>query len=139
PVPVPVLGPTGIPVLSPNKTRFPGSDYYEVEAAQFTQQLHPNIPPTTFWGYADAATKNHRYLGGVIVAKRGTPVKLKLTNLLPPRHILPVDPTLVDPVMAGEFGGRQDRIAVHLHGGAVTWDNDGGPFNWYSNADAANG
>src|SRR5512136_2590954 len=77
------LGPTGIPVLTPNTTLFPGTDYYEIEAAQFTQQLHPAIPTTTFWGYADAATKNHRYLGGAIVAKRGTPVTIKVTNLLP--------------------------------------------------------
>ncbi len=132
-VPLPGLGPTGIPVLSPNTTMFPGIDYYEIEAAQFTQQVHPAIPPTTFWGYADAATKNHRYLGGVIVAKRNRPVKLKLTNLLPAQHILPVDPTLVDPAMLAETGGRTDRLAVHLHGGLVRWDMDGGPFHWFTN------
>jgi spore coat protein A, manganese oxidase len=132
-VPLPGLGPTGIPVLTPNKTKFPGTDYYEIEAAQFTQQLHPAIPTTTFWGYADAASKNHRYLGGVIVATHGTPVKLKITNALPARHILPVDPTLVDPTMLAETGGRQDRTCVHLHGGLVFWDDDGGPFSWFSN------
>src|SRR6516225_11922337 len=131
-VPLPGLGPTGIPVLTPNKTKFPGTDYYEIETAQFTQQLHPAIPTTTFFGYADAATKNHRYLGGVIVATSGTPVKLKITNLLPARHILPVDPTLVDPTMLAETGGRQDRTCVHLHGGLVFWDSDGGPFAWFS-------
>src|SRR5207253_1851361 len=72
-VPLPGLGPTGIPVLTPNTTRFPGKDFYEVQVAQYTQQVHPAIPPTTFWGYADATTKNHRYLGGVIVAKRNRP------------------------------------------------------------------
>jgi spore coat protein A len=132
-VPLPGLGPTGIPVLTPNKTKFPGTDYYEIEAAQFAQQLHPAIPTTTFFGYADAVTKNHRYLGGVIVATSGTPVKLKITNLLPAKHILPVDPTLVDPTMSAETGGRQDRICVHLHGGFVFWDDDGGPFHWFSN------
>jgi spore coat protein A len=123
--------------LTPNKKLFPGTDYYEIEAAQFTQQLHPAIPTTTFFGYADAATKNHRYLGGVIVATRGTPVKLKITNLLPARHILPVDPTLMDPTMLA--GTRQDRIAVHLHGGFVFWDDDGGPFHWFSNANNPGG
>lgn len=138
-VTLPGLGPTGIPVLTPNKTMFPGTDYYEIEAAQFTQQLHPNIPTTNFYGYADAASKNHRYLGGVIVATSGTPVKLKITNLLPAKHILPVDPTLVDPTMLAETGGRQDRIAVHLHGGLVFWDSDGGPFAWFSNANNLGG
>ena len=132
-VPLPGLGPTGIPVLTPNKTLFRGTDYYEIEVAQFTQQLHPAIPTTTFWGYADATTKNHRYLGGVIVAKRGTPVKLKVTNRMPAASILPVDPTLVDPTMAAAFGGRTDRICIHLHGGFVFWDSDGGPFHWFSN------
>jgi spore coat protein A, manganese oxidase len=36
--------------------------------------------------------------------------------------------------MAAETGGRVDRIAVHLHGGLVTWTNDGGPFAWFSSA-----
>ena len=138
-VPLPGLGPTSIPVLTPNKTKFPGTDYYEIEAAQFTQQVHPAIPTTTFWGYADAASKNHRYLGGAIVATRDTPVKLKITNALPPRHILPVDTTLVDPTMLAETGGRQDRICVHLHGGLVFWDDDGGPFHWFSNANNPGG
>jgi len=132
-VPLPGLGPPGIPVLTPNKTKYPGTDYYEIEAAQFTQQLHPAIPRTTFFGYADAATKNHGYLGGVIVATRGTPVKLKVTNALPRKHILPVDPTLVDPPIVPEVNGRQDRICVHLHGGFVFWNSDGGPFAWFSN------
>jgi FtsP/CotA-like multicopper oxidase with cupredoxin domain len=138
-VPLPGLGPNGIPVLSPNKTLYPGTDYYEIQAAQFTQQVHPAIPPTSFWGYADAASKNNRYLGGVIVAARGTPVKIKITNRLPAASILPVDPTLVDAAMAAAFGARTDRIAVHLHGGLVTWDNDGGPFHWFSNADNPGG
>src|SRR5437016_8096900 len=128
-VPLPGLGPTGIPVLTPNTTRFPGKDFYEVQVAQYTQQVHPAIPPTTFWGYADATTKNHRYLGGVIVAKRNRPVRLRVTNLLPASHVLPADPTQLDP---GE-DGRTDKLAVHLHGGLVQWRYDVGPYNWCSN------
>jgi spore coat protein A len=139
-VTLPGLGPGGannlgnyISVLSPDKTTFPGTDYYQIVAKQFTQQVHDAIPPTKFWGYADATSLDSRYLGGVIIAKRGTPVKLKVTNRLPALHILPVDPTLVDPTMSAETGGRQDRTTVHLHGGLVFWDNDGGPFTWFSN------
>lgn len=131
-VQLPGLGPTGIPVLTPR--RVSGRDYYEIVAKQFTQQIHPNIPSTTFWGYADAAAPGSaRYLGGVIVAKRKTPVRVKLTNLLPATHILPVDPTAIDPSMGAEVGGRVDRIALHIHGGLVHWDSDGGPFAWFSN------
>jgi spore coat protein A len=139
---LPGLGPAGannfgnyIPVLSPDKTTFPGTDYYKIVARQYTQQVHPAIPTTTFWGYADAGTLDSRYLGGVIVAKRGTPVKMKVTNLLPADHILPVDPTMLDP---GE-NGRTDKLAVHLHGGLITWINDGGPYNWFSNANNPGG
>ncbi len=124
------LGPTGIPVLTANTTTFPGTDYYEIVAQQFTQQLHENLPATKFWGYADAANPGSgRYLGGVIVASRNRPVKLKLTNRLPGTHILPVDPTL----MLAEDGGRVDRTAIHIHGGLVHWTSDGGPFAWFSN------
>lgn len=140
-VSLPGLGPGGknelgnyIPVLTPNTTLFPGVDFYQIVARQFKQQVHPAIRTTTFWGYAaDGMTPDSRYLGGVIVAKRGTPVKLKVTNQLPGRHILPVDPTMVDPKMSAEVGGRTDRITVHLHGGLVRWDSDGGPFSWYTN------
>src|ERR1700756_2997004 len=108
-VTLPGLGPGGannlgnyIQVLS-NLTPNTGTDNFQIVAKQFTQQLHPNLPPTTFWGYADATIPyKGTYLGGVIVAKRRTPVNLKLTNLLPPQHILPVDPTLVDPMMFAE-------------------------------------
>jgi FtsP/CotA-like multicopper oxidase with cupredoxin domain len=143
---LPGLGPSGanklgnyIPVLSPNTTLFPGTDYYNIVAQQFTQQVHPAIPKTTFWGYADAATPDSRYLGGVIVAKRGTPVKLRFTNLLPAKHILPVDPTMVDPSVAAEVAGRTDRATVHLHGGFNFWNSDGGPFSWFTNANNPGG
>ena len=137
---LPALGPGGannfgnyLTVLSPNTKKYKGTDYYEVVVKQFTQQLHPDIPPTKFWGYVDAATLDSKYLGGVIVAQRNRPVKLQITNQLPAQHLLPVDPTLVGPSMLAETGGRQDRIAAHLHGGLIQWQNDGGPFHWYSN------
>ena len=138
---LPALGPSGrnsfgnyITVLSPDQKKYPGTDYYEIVAKQFQQQLHPNIPKTTFWGYADAKTLDSKYLGGVIVAKRKRPVKLKITNLLPNLHILPVDYTAIDPLVGAETGMRVDRLAVHLHGGLVHWQFDGGPFSWFSNA-----
>ncbi len=126
------LGPTGIPALTPNTTTFRGTDYYEIVARQFSQTIYdqPGLTLTPkFWGYADKTTLNSRYLGGVIVAQTGRPVKIKAYNSLPPAHILPVDPT----TSFAEGGGRVDRIAIHLHGGLVQWTSDGGPFAWYSN------
>jgi len=53
----------------------------------------------------------------VIVVTTGVPVGLKVTNIMPAKSILPVDPTLVDPVMSAESGGRTDRIFSSLAGG----------------------
>ena len=132
--PLPGLGPSGIPVATANTTRFPGADYYEIEVGQFQQQLHPDLPPTTLRGYADTASglvgggkPNHRYLGGLIVARKDRPVWLKIKNNLPEGpHPLPVDTTLM-----GVVNGQNDnRICTHLHGGFVPWTSDGGPHAW---------
>ena len=132
--PLPGLGPSGLPVATPNTTRFPGADFYEIEVGQFQQQFHPMLPATTLRGYADAAyglsangAPNHRYLGGVIVARKGRPVWLKVRNNLPDGpHPLPVDTSLM-----GVMNGQNDnRISTHLHGGFVPWTSDGGPQAW---------
>jgi len=129
-VPLQGLGPTGIPVASPNTTVFPGEDYYQIRVGEFTQQMHPDLPgPTKFWGFADVTNgqaPNHRYLGGVIVAQKGRPVRMKVINQLPPVHPLPVDQT----IMGAEL--EQNRCCIHLHGGLVPWTSDGGPFAWFS-------
>lgn len=49
--------------------------------------MHPDLPAkTAFFGYTDLFTLDQKYLGGAIVAKRGTPILLTVTNLLPERH-----------------------------------------------------
>lgn len=120
---LPGLGPAGIPVAS--STPYLGADYYQLQAAEYTQQLHPQLPATRLWGYADAATGVHRHLGPVIVAQRGTPVRLTMRNLLPATHPLPVDVSLPGAELAA------NRIALHLHGGYTPWISDGGPFSWF--------
>ena len=132
--PLPGLGPAGIPVASANTARFPGTDLYEIEVGQYFHQFHPDLPPSTVRGYADAAfgllangQPNHRYLGGVIVARKDRPVWLKIQNNLPDGpHPLPVDTTL----MGTTYGQNDNRICTHLHGGFVPWTSDGGPFAW---------
>jgi spore coat protein A len=51
-----------------------------------------------------------------------------MTNLLPERHILPVDVT----IEGAGVTDAQNRIALHLHGGFVPWMSDGGPFDWWT-------
>ncbi len=142
-VTLPGLGPSGannigqyIPLATKRTINFAGkaTDLYDVAAAKFKQTMHPDLPGKThFFGYTDLSTFDQKYLGGAIVAKRGTPVLLTVTNLLPDRHILPVDPT----IMAGPKGLMVgdlpvNRIATHLHGGLTPWFSDGTPFQWFT-------
>jgi spore coat protein A len=73
-----------------------------------------------------------QYLGGVIVAKRGTPVLLKLRNELPDRELVPVDRTISagDGLTVGDL--PFNRITTHVHGGKTPWFSDGTPFQWFT-------
>ena len=55
---LPGLGPAGIPLATKSTMPFAGlsTDVYKLGVAQFSQQMHPNLPgPTHFWGYYDLA------------------------------------------------------------------------------------
>jgi spore coat protein A, manganese oxidase len=110
------------------------TDLYSMAAAIFSQKMHPDLPgKTDFFGYTDVATFDQKYLGGAIVATRNRPVILTVKNLLPSRHILPVDPTVMagpNGVMVGDL--PHNRIVTHLHGGLTPWFSDGTPFQWYT-------
>ena len=127
--PLPGLGPNGIPVATPKTVG--GVDTYRIELGEFTQSLHPDLPPSRLWGYSDVTNGtagNRRYLGGAIVARRGRPVQVTAINKLPPAHPLPVDTTL----MGAEPGVPENRAVLHLHGGLVPWTSDGGPCGWFT-------
>ena len=147
--PLPGLGgPGGIQVASPMADPvFKNTDYYQMIAGQFQQVLHPdfidsnkpayiaNFAGTKLWGYRDATqdASAQTHLGGVIVATRDKPVRLRLTNRLPATHILPVDTT----IPGADASAAQNRTAVHIHGGLVPWAFDGGPFDWWTPSGAS--
>src|SRR5664279_841359 len=82
--PLPGLGVTGIPIANPVGKAFTGVDCYQLEAREFCQQMHPDLPnPTKLWGYVDRTTGKSGYLGPVIVAHRGKPVSIQMRNALP--------------------------------------------------------
>ena len=128
--PLPGLGPNGIPVATAGTNEaWPGADFYELSAQQYTQKMHPDLPnPTKLWGYVDMATNKTGYLGPLIIAQRGKPVVIRMHNNLPNKHILPVDNSL----MGSEEGIPENRCCVHLHGGLVPWTMDGGPYAWFT-------
>ncbi len=45
-----------IPVAIPDKTTYPGSDYYEIALVEFEEQMHPDLQPTKLRGYVQLET-----------------------------------------------------------------------------------
>jgi len=129
---LPMPGPNGIPLATPDKTTYPGVDYYQMSVRSYNQKLHPDLPPTTLFGYTDITNKNtvpvSKHLGGIIIAQKNRPVRLSFVDDLPLQHIMPVDTT----IPGSGMGQLKNRVAVHLHGGAVPWPSDGGPFHWFA-------
>ena len=140
---LPGLGPAGankigqyIPLATKTTQTFAGlqTDVYHLGVKPFGEKMHPDLSGAThFWGYYDLATGDQKYLGGAIVAKRGTPVLFNITNQLPNKQLIPIDLT----VMAGPGGQTVgdlplNRIATHLHGGLTPWFSDGTPFQWFA-------
>ena len=134
------VGPAGIPVALPDGDT--AIAHYSLNVTEFTDRLHPALDPTTLWGFSPSnalgeAAYPTRHLGGVIVAQRGVPTQLTITNKLPPVHPLPVDVSLPliggFPEAAGRYGGSgHNAVSTHLHGGFVPWPSDGGPMAWFT-------
>jgi FtsP/CotA-like multicopper oxidase with cupredoxin domain len=105
-----------IPVAIPDTITYPGSDYYEIELGQYTEQLHSDLPATLLRGYrqtntSDSTVSVFSYLGPVIIAQSGRPVRIKFTNNLPTGSggdlFIPVDTTVMGAGMGptGEVTG----------------------------------
>jgi len=138
-----------IPVAVPDTMTYPGSDYYEVAVRQYSEKLHRDLPRTRLRGYVqlnrgtDADGQNTiepaaiHYLGPLIDARRGRPVRIKFVNELPTGNagklFLPVD-TTVPGAGAGPLGGDktypQNRASLHLHGGLTPWISGGSQYQW---------
>ena len=152
-----------IPVAAADTSTYPGADYYEIELGQYSEKMHSDLPATTLRGYRQTnmgGTPFH-YLGPLIVAQKGRPVRVKFTNNLP-RGIagdlfLPVDTTvmgagagpLVDDGTRMTTEGQlcagaikpdcytQNRATIHLHGGVTPWISDGTTHQWITPSNEA--
>ncbi|MHB0976304.1 MAG: hypothetical protein ACYC1U_03815 [Candidatus Aquicultorales bacterium] len=133
-----------IPIAIPNTTVYPGSDYYEIELGRFMMQLHEDLPTTMIQGYrqvntTDPTVSQFNYMGPMIMAREGRPVRVKFINSLPTGMggdlFLPVDTTVMGAGM-GPSGGMytQNRATLHLHGGYIPWISDGTPHQWITPA-----
>jgi FtsP/CotA-like multicopper oxidase with cupredoxin domain len=142
-----------IPVAVPDTTTYPGSDYYVIAVRQYYEKLHRDLPETRLRGYVqlnrgtDATGRNTiepapiRYLGPLIDARRGRPVRIKFVDQLPAGAggdlFLPVDATAPG-AGTGPLGGTetytQNRASLHLHGGITPWISGGTPHQWITPA-----
>jgi FtsP/CotA-like multicopper oxidase with cupredoxin domain len=135
-----------IPIAVPDRTTYPGSDYYEIGLSQYQRQMHSDLPAagTKLRGYyqKNGPDASKQYLGPAIIAKRDRPTRILFHNELPINSAgnlpLPVDTTLMG-AGTGPLGGaggffRQNRATLHLHGGNTPWISDGTPHQWITPA-----
>jgi FtsP/CotA-like multicopper oxidase with cupredoxin domain len=130
-----------IPQAIPDQNKYPGSDYYEIELGQYTEQLHKDLPATKLRGYrqtntTDTTVSQFSYLGPLIIAQKDRPVRVKFTNNLPKNAggnlFIPVDTTIMGAGMGpdGMNMFKQNRATLHLHGGNTPWISDGTMHQW---------
>ena len=63
-----------------------GADYYEIPIREFERQVHPDLPPTTFWGFDGTVP------GPIIRARRNERIKVRFDNTdLPSEHLFEID------------------------------------------------
>jgi FtsP/CotA-like multicopper oxidase with cupredoxin domain len=115
---------------TPDATRYPGTDYYEIEMVELEQKVHADLPATPCWGYGPATKVfggfSASWPAGTIVATRNRPVKVKWANNLPDRHLL--DPAIDTSIMPGT---REVTAVTHVHGGEQPSASDGHPMAAY--------
>jgi FtsP/CotA-like multicopper oxidase with cupredoxin domain len=130
-----------LPLAVPDTTTFPGDDYYELGAREYTTRFHSNLPKAAKQrGFhqintTDVDAKKNYFLGPIILGTSYRPIRMKFVNELPtgPAGDLNV-PT--DTSLPGTDTGpdglpyTQNRIAIHLHGGNSPWISDGTQHQW---------
>jgi spore coat protein A len=112
-------------VATPSGTR-PGTKgsvpFYRIPIQEFSAKIHRDVAATRFWGYGNSVP------GPTIEARSGAEIAVEWPNLLPAKHILPIDHHL----MGAEKSLPDARTVVHLHGAKVPPDSDGWPMDWYA-------
>ncbi|HTN54072.1 MAG TPA: choice-of-anchor D domain-containing protein, partial [Anaeromyxobacter sp.] len=136
-----------LPIAVPDTTKFPGSDYYELGLKDYRNQFHSDLAGPTGKGsltrgyYQKNApvgneAGNMHYLGPVIIAQTGRPVRVYFTNELGVGAagdlFIPVDETLPGAGLGpdGVTKYTENRAAIHLHGGNTPWISDGTQHQW---------
>lgn len=108
-----------------------GADYYEIPVVEFSQQLHPDLPETTLWGY------DGRFPGPIIEARRNERIEVRFDNSrLPTDHLFDVDERIAgtEPEDYPDYDGPvpEVRTVTHQHGLNVEPESDGQAGMWKS-------
>ena len=158
--------------VSGNPLNIPATDYYSLELGEYKKILHSDFKaaaasatspliaqaPTSLRGYHQLKTtpaqtnfaSQYQYMSPFIIAAKGVPTRIKLTNSLQKEIPLPVDQSYFgagsidyNGTNATPLGNPQTastkRSNLHLHGGDTPWISDGTPHTWITPAnDLAN-
>lgn len=91
------------------------------------QKFHRDLPPTTVYAYG-LTKRTATVPGPTIEAHYGVSTRVTWQNHLPPKHILPWDPTIPTPLTNTTNG---IPTVVHLHGGIHEPESDGNANSWF--------
>jgi FtsP/CotA-like multicopper oxidase with cupredoxin domain len=123
--------PLPIPEVREPDGKQEGSDAYQIPVTEFTQNLHPDLPETTLWGFDGV------YPGPIIETQRNQPVSVRFDNShLPEDHLLNVDYRIhgTTPENYPGYDGPvpEVRTVTHFHGLKIKPENDGQSGMWTS-------
>jgi FtsP/CotA-like multicopper oxidase with cupredoxin domain len=148
------VDPLPIPATAvPDRSMYPGADYYEVSMRQGSWRFHRDLGRSAVWGYWAANPRDpHKpigmgYLGPTIEVTRDRPTVVKWRNELPTKHLFPA---AIKQIRQGVFlactepppyrslsGNPLPRDidvwnVVHQHGGFTAPQSDGLPRQSFS-------
>ena len=113
PVP-PVVRPAA--AFATRRQVLPGTVFHDISIREGMHHYHPDLPPTTVWGYEDVNAPGAPITPGpTFVARSGTPLMVRFRNELPPDH----------------RGFGVPNAVVHRHGGLQESQDDGFPLDFF--------
>ena len=105
-----------VPAFATRRLVPPGTVFHDLRVRETQQRLHPDLPPTTVWGYEDVNQPGARVTPGpTIVGFAGTPRLVRFRNELPADH----------------RGFGVPNAVVHRHGGNQASEDDGFPTEFF--------
>ncbi len=113
-----------IPEIARPRHLAEGIAHYRIEMTEFSQQVHPDLPPTRLWGY------DGTWPGPTFEMRTGRPVTVEWVNNLPNQHLL--DYAYDTTIHGADVGEPHVRTVVHLHGAKILPDSDGYPEAWFT-------